>query len=1212
MVLTGGIMMAKNIVEQQKIDDKIIDVSTREQYMKNMSRYSLYVLFNRYVPSIQDGLVPVQRRILYCMMNDIRSLDINRKRKSASVIGTVIAKYHSHGDCLFGDTPIYLLNGYTKTIRELYESGITSFEALGYDSNIGKTIPIVIHSIRIGQYTNEIYHIELSNGTEIRCTGNHPILMTNKMYKCARDIKPGEFPLSMRLTTMGDKYLRMCSPFATQEHIHKLVSNYYYGDLPEGCVRHHIDENILNNTRLNLTTLTKREHMLLHNDYAVGLINGRKSLKDPHSYANIKNYLKNQELMKLYNVDQNFRNFKIAIKKLRDLGLEPTIENYESLRVSSKVYRNMTEEERKKVHYNLPTIEVLIQNGYGSSFEELVAKEIPTIKELYAQKQTFKSVLYQLVKQERDFSNCVPNDLRLLRCIHFILEAGYTGNLYDVFKTCYPGWNTTYEHFMEVFNTYINYYPMVTNVWVERVNNEPMYDFTSDLTENMFIPLLNAQMCDPNNASFVCVHNSSVYGACKKLANWFECKQPLICYDSNSGSIQGDPQAAMRYTESYLSPLAVDLVLGDLLESKNAVDWIRTFDNHTVEPEYLPVKIPLLLVNGTFKIAISERIEVPPHSLNDVIDATIELMNNPNASVVLIPDPCQKCEIVKTDFKKISNNGFGYFTERGIIETHTDPKGFTSLHIKSVPDLVWPNAVIEKINKLVESNKLIQISSIQDHSTDEQLDIRLYLKKGADPEFVKQVLYKNTALQDVKRVNMQVVLDNEIKQIGYKTYLIYFIDFRRNIKFRLYNARLQKAETRLHTIEVFISILESGDVEQIIHAIRNQSPQEEAHLVSWLMNKLKITDLQAKFILNTEIKKLSKSNLRQYKEEQKELKRLVDGYIKMITSPELIDAEIKQELLDIKAKYGRPRQSVLISEGEASSIPTGLFKTVVYDNGSIKKLLVDDPVRSLRGANATCVTIGENDKDLALFDELGRVFKLPIHKIPFSDRSSPGTDIRLLLKKLTSNIISTIYLPLIEELASSPEKHYLVSLTRSGLIKKIDLDDIVNSTPSGIIFSKLNKDDLIADVTIAKDTDDVIIYTHSKALRISMISVPYLKRATLGNIAIKSDLPIDGMSIITQKLNNIVVVTNKGYFNRLPESGMLRSDRSRAGSKIIKLVKNDYIIGIYACTPEGGIRCYHYDGAFTDIQTNSIEIGSTVSTGVKLVKDVVKSQLINL
>ena len=155
--------------------------------------------------------------------------------------------------------------------------------------------------------------------------------------------------------------------------------------------------------------------------------------------------------------------------------------------------------------------------------------------------------------------------------------------------------------------------------------------------------------------------DSSIYECMKTLTNFFEIKEPLLYYDSNSGSLQGGPQAAMRYTESCLSKFTMENIMADLSESMMVIDWSETFDNHTMEPDYLPVKVPLLLVNGTFGIAIGRRIEVPKHSLNDVIDATINLLHNPNSKVVLIPDPCLPCELVDTDWKKISNMGFGYF-----------------------------------------------------------------------------------------------------------------------------------------------------------------------------------------------------------------------------------------------------------------------------------------------------------------------------------------------------------------------------------------------------------------------------------------------------------------------------------------------------------------------------------------------------------------------
>ena len=278
--------------------------------------------------------------------------------------------------------------------------------------------------------------------------------------------------------------------------------------------------------------------------------------------------------------------------------------------------------------------------------------------------------------------------------------------------------------------------------------------------------------------------DSGVYDACKGMTNWFETKIPLIVYDSNSGSLQGGPQAAMRYTESYLSQFTLDCVIGELAEVRQCVDWQNTFDNHTLEPVDLPVKVPLLLVNGTFGIAIGRRIEATKHSLNDVIDATINVLHDPKAKVVLIPDPCQKCELIDTDWKKISNMGFGYFVERGIVKTVNEANGTTYLSIQSVPDLIFSNTVKEGIEKLIKDNKLVQISDIQDHSTEEQLDLRVYLKKGSDPEYVKQVIYRNTPLQDTKRINMEVINGTEVQRVSYKAYIVNFLNFRRDVKFR--------------------------------------------------------------------------------------------------------------------------------------------------------------------------------------------------------------------------------------------------------------------------------------------------------------------------------------------------------------------------------------------------------------------------------------------
>ena len=713
----------------------------------------------------------------------------------------------------------------------------------------------------------------------------------------------------------------------------------------------------------------------------------------------------------------------------------------------------------------------------------------------------------------------------------------------------------------------------------------------------------------------------AVYGACKCLANWFECKMPLVTYDSASGSIQGDPQAAARYTESFLSEFAMDAVLADLEQSRSVIDWSKTFDNTTIEPNCLPVRVPLLLVNGVFGIAIGQRIEAQPHSLNDVIDATLAVLHDPNASVVLIPDPCQKCEIVNTNWKKISNLGFGYFKERGIIDIGTTDKGHPYLAIKSVPDLVWPNAVLEKIEDLIKKNIIIQIADIQDFSTDNQLDIRIILKKGADPEFVKQMLYKHTQLQDTKRVNMQVVIQNgsevSIQHIGYKTYIANFIEFRREVKFRLYNAKLQKIETRLHTIEIYIKILESGDIDGVIRAIRSRTQSNEDELIQWLMNKLKITDVQAKFVLNTQLKALSRGSLNVYKAEQKRLFDEVNNIIKIITTPALIDQEIENELLEIRAKYGRPRQSVLISESAADNIPSGTFQITVYDNATIKKTMVGEPVKSYKGASPICVCTADNAKNMLIFDNFGRAFSLPVHRLPLSDKSTAGMDMRIILKRLGVGIVSAIYLPSIEALADKKPKYHMIITTVNGYIKRIDLDDILQATQSGVIYSKLGKSDLVADIVIANQKSDVLIYTNSKALRVNIANIPYLKRSAIGNIGIKlSDKEghdvVEGLTIINPNCIDLVVVTRQGKFNRIPQNLVPASVTNRVGNKIIKLSKDDSILGVYACEPGMLIRCLHPDGSATDIDPANIEYGSSVSAGIKLTKDISKANIIRL
>jgi DNA gyrase subunit A len=271
--------------------------------------------------------------------------------------------------------------------------------------------------------------------------------------------------------------------------------------------------------------------------------------------------------------------------------------------------------------------------------------------------------------------------------------------------------------------------------------------------------------------------DAGIYGAIKPMANWFEINKPLIDPQGNWGNIDGDPCAAPRYTEVRLSKFGIDCAISELQETKNVVDWIPTYDTKDMEPEFLPAAVPILLINGSFGIGVGVKVEIPRHNMNEVIDATINLIKDPTSQVVLIPDHCFGCEIVKTNFKAISNKGFGTYKVRGVIEVGTY-NGYPSLTIKSIPDITFLKGIRKKVEDLIKDNKLIQIRDIVDETQLGSRDLKyIYvLKKGSDPYFVRDVIYKNTDMEQNCRINFEVLDGMTPLRMSYKSYLQAFID----------------------------------------------------------------------------------------------------------------------------------------------------------------------------------------------------------------------------------------------------------------------------------------------------------------------------------------------------------------------------------------------------------------------------------------------------
>ena len=741
----------------------------------------------------------------------------------------------------------------------------------------------------------------------------------------------------------------------------------------------------------------------------------------------------------------------------------------------------------------------------------------------------------------------------------------------------------------------------VTNIEIEHVENVPMYDFTVKDYENMLIPVNYMKDGNRDYYNFICIHNSALYGTMKPMANWFETNMPLIEASGNFGTFQGDPAAAERYTECRLSKFAIENVLADVMDSEKSVDWSPTYSGASVEPDYLPVKVPLLLINGSFGIGLGMRADIPTHNLNEVIDATLMLMDNPDAEVVLVPDHCMRCEIFETDFAKICKAGFGHYRIRGVIDIE-DYKGRKALVIKSVPNLTYLDSVTNKIEDLIKAKKIIQIDNCFDESTINEMRYVIVLKPGADPNYVKEVIYKNTTLEQTLRINFETLNGLSPLRMSYKAYLTSFIDFRKLTKFRVYQNRLQAVQTKLHERDAYIKVLESGEVDNIIAMIKKQRTVDDGYLIEYLVKKLKITDLQARYIIDANLKKLSYGYLEKYKREAAELNAQRAELIRHIMDDKVIEDDIRQELLEVKRKYGRPRNCRIISNAEVNDIPQGAMTIAITEKNFVRKVPAGVNIGNFKNdAIRTCINI-DNTDSVVIFDEMGKVFKLPVHKIPFTDKNTNGTDIRFLVKSLTANINTIIPESVMKNLASvgcHNDKHYLVTLTKNGLIKRMDLDDFITVPPSGILYAKIDAGDCVKDIVIAHSALSLIVYADRKAVIIPVNDVPYLKRNTKGSKSMSNVDYVDGLCVISSDCTDICVITESGKINRINIiHGMPNSTKGKSGSNLIKLSPKDKIVAVVSGNERDiiHIKCVSTEYTF---RIGNLEIGSSISAGFK-------------
>lgn len=703
--------------------------------------------------------------------------------------------------------------------------------------------------------------------------------------------------------------------------------------------------------------------------------------------------------------------------------------------------------------------------------------------------------------------------------------------------------------------------------------------------------------------------DSSIQGALYTMTNWFQTKVPLFVGQGNFGNTFENVPAASRYTEVKLSKFAQECLVDELASHDQIIDWEDNYDNSRKEPSFLPCKVPLLLINGCTGISVGDKVDVASHNLNEVLDVTIALIKNPRARFTLIPDHCQACEIVDTDWASINAKGFGNYRIRGVIDIEPyrgDEKKYRdcmTLVIKSLPNLTFLKSCVRKIEELIKKNKIIGILDMEEQSTIDNMRYVIVLKPGTDPNYMRNEIYKNTSMLQTARVNLKVLDINDkehpTKRLSYRGYLQAWIDFRKITKLRYYEHRLQALMTRLHVVELYVMAIERGISEDIINIIKSTKTTDDLALIEALIKKCQITDIQAKFFINCELKKLSKGYFNSFKKEQEKLIEQVKECSDIILTDGAIEQIIINELIDIKNKYGEPRKCKLISEAEINGVTAGTFKIVITENNFIKKVGVDDALTKPKNDNIKFVLTGDNSKGILLFDEFGKVYNIPISKIPFADKNSSGIDIRLINKYINSQITTVVYEPVMEQYG----KGFIVTLTKEGFVKRMTTTDFLSVPASGIVYCKLDGDDRIIDLLLFNNNTEIVVYGSKKALRIDVNDIPILKRNSRGCVSMSSKTTqVEGMSVISKSFKDIVVVTKNGNFNKIiPDS--VQKGRSKAGSNVIKLGKTDNIVSIYGVNPTDTlIITTAPTGELIEVPVSTIPTGSTIGTGIKMIK----------
>jgi len=709
--------------------------------------------------------------------------------------------------------------------------------------------------------------------------------------------------------------------------------------------------------------------------------------------------------------------------------------------------------------------------------------------------------------------------------------------------------------------------------------------------------------------------DQAVYDSMVRMAQDFSLRYPLVDGQGNWGSVDGDSAAAMRYTEARMSKIS-NLMLQDI--EKETVEWTDNFDGSLKEPVMLPAVLPNLLINGASGIAVGMATNMPPHNLTEVIDGVITQINNPDVSTVELmniikgPDfPTAGIIYGKGGILQAYSEGKGLIRVRA--KTHIEGDEKKKIIITELPYQVNKSNLLKTIADLVKDKKIEGISDLRDESDREGMRVVIELKRDAIEDVVLSQLFQHTEMQTTFGALNLAIVNGEPKILTLKEMIQHFIEYRILIITRRTTYDLKKAQEKMHILEGFMIALKN--IDEVIKIIRGSKTVDEAK--NRLMNRFNFSEIQVKAILDMRLQKLTGMEIEAVKIEYNETKKLIEQLEWILSDKQHILDETKKELLDIKEKFGDKRRTEIV-EGEIDIeiedlIPVQDVVITITETGYIKRIPCETYRVQHRGGKGL-IGMETKDEDIVVdsfvtsthdyimfFTNQGKVFWLKGYKIPQGSRHAKGKAIINLLPRLEEGEFVETAIPIHE----FDDEHYLVFITKNGIIKKTTLSAYSNIRVNGVRAINLEEGDELIETKLSDGKQTIMIATaNGQACRFNEQESRPMGRVTHGVIGIrlrKGDRVVS-MAVVGEE-GNLLTITENGFGKRSPISEYRKTHRGSKGVRtIVTNKRNGQVIYVKEVVDEDEIMLTSKEGMVVRIPVKDLRIQGRNTMGVRIMR----------